>query len=77
MDSEEADEVLLKYFSAKFQRYFSQLLCESIISDSGTGFDVSRFYDEEHNIIHMFLLFNASRDVNITFHAIKVVSHES
>ena len=24
-----------------------------------------------------FLLFNASRDVNITFHAIKVVSHES
>ena len=75
--SEEADEVLLKYFSAKFQRYFSQLLCESIISDSGTGFDVSRFYDEEHNIFRMFLLFNACRDVNITFHAIKVVSHES
>ena len=44
---------------------------------TGTGFDVSRFYDEEHNIIHMFLLFNASRGVNITFHAIKVVSHES
>ena len=71
----EKSDVLQQHFSLKFQLYFAQFICQ-IIPENGKNLQLERFFDEELNIIHMFLLFTSHRHVNNTFYAIKVISHE-
>ena len=68
-------DVLLQYFSARFQLYYAEVICQ-IIPENGKNTDLNRFYDEDINIFQMIILFIEQKDVNNTFYAIKVISND-
>ena len=73
-NTEKSDD-LQQHFSSRFQLFFAEFICQ-IIPENGKNLQLERYFDEEHNIVHMFLLFTSHRHVNNTFYAIKVISHE-
>ena len=73
-NNEKAD-IAVKHFSANFQLYFANFISH-IVPNNGSKCDLSRFIQEEHNILRIFVLFTRHKDVNITFYAIKVMTDE-
>ena len=73
-DGEEA-KGLQYHFSGQFQLYFARLL-SGAIPDNGKNLKDKILYEESHNFVHMFMLFDSHKHVNNTFFAIKVLSNE-
>ena len=62
------EKMLTQYFDGAFQLYYAQRLADGNVNDY---FDLLDLFMEKHNFHHMFFLFKTTKDVNITFNAVK------
>ena len=73
VNNEEAENKLQHYFNDTFLLYFAEVLYTTI-PDDGTISDSLR--GKTFNIAYMFILLQTHKNVNTTYFAIKVLSHE-
>ena len=75
VNSEETKANLQHYFNDKFLIHFAQVL-HTAIPDHGMITDLYTPRGEAHSIVHMFIMLMRHKNVNTTYFAIKVLSHE-
>ena len=75
VNNEETKTNLQHYFNDKFLIHFAKVL-HTAIPDLGMNIDLDTPRGEAHNIVHMFILLTRLKNVNTTYFAIKVLSHE-
>ena len=75
VNNEETKTNLQHYFNDKFLIHFAQVL-HTAIPDLGMITNLYTLRGEAHSIVHMFILLPTNKNVNTTYFAIKVLSHE-
>ena len=75
VNNEETKTNLQHYFSDKFLIHFAQVL-HTAIPDRGMMTDLYTLRGEAHNIVQMFMMLTRHKNVNTTYFAIKILSHE-
>ena len=75
VNNEETKANLQHYFDDKFLIHFAQVL-HTAIPDRGMMTDLHTLRGEAHNYVQMFIMLTRHKNVNTTYFAIKMLSHE-